>query len=82
MSPALQSQSEIVSLEQYEALPENRRAEVFEGVLYDMASSSEIHQTISTELTTILNTYIKSKKSSCPHIKLGAGLDFELPEWR
>jgi len=30
-----------------------------------MASPSEIHQTISTELTTILNTYIKSKKGSC-----------------
>lgn len=65
MPPVLQSQSEIITLEQYEALPENRRAEVFEGVIYDMESPSEIHQTISTELTTILNTYIKSKKGSC-----------------
>lgn len=71
MPPALQPQPETITIEQYEALPENRRAEVFEGVLYDMASPSEIHQTISTELTTILNTYIKSKKRllqsvSCP----------------
>ena len=65
MPPALQPQPETITIEQYEALPENRRAEVFEGVLYDMASPSEIHQTISTELTTILNTYIKSKKGSC-----------------
>lgn len=65
MPPALQPQPEIISLEQYEALPEDRRVEVFEGVVYDMASPSEIHQTISTELTTILNTYIKSKKGSC-----------------
>lgn len=65
MPPALQSPSEIITLEQYEALPENKRVEVFEGVIYNMASPSEIHQTISTELTTILNTYIKSKKGSC-----------------
>ena len=65
MPPALQPQPELITLEQYEALPEDRRVEVFEGVVYDMASPSQIHQTISTELTTILNTYIKSKKGSC-----------------
>ena len=63
--PALQPQPQITTLEQYEALPEDVRAEVFDGQIYYMASPSEIHQTISTELTTILNTYIKSKKSSC-----------------
>ena len=63
--PALQPQPEIITLEQYEALPKDVRAEVFEGIVYDMASPSEIHQTISTELTTILNNYIKSKKGSC-----------------
>lgn len=63
--PALQPQSEIITLEQYEALPEDVRVEVFDGIVYDMASPSEVHQTISTELTTILNNYIKSKKGSC-----------------
>ena len=63
--PALQPQPEIITLQQYESLPEDVRAEIFEGVLYNMASPSEIHQTISTELTTILNNYIKSKKGSC-----------------
>lgn len=38
MTSALQLQPEIITLEQYEALPESRRAEVFEGVIYDMAS--------------------------------------------
>ena len=65
MEPALQPQSAIITLEQYEAFPENVRVEVFEGIAYDMASPSEIHQTISTELTTILNNYIKSRKGSC-----------------
>lgn len=62
---ALQTQPKLVTIEQYEALPEEKRAEVFDGIIYDMSSPSEIHQTISTELTTILNTYMKSKKGSC-----------------
>jgi len=63
--PLLQSQSEHITLEQYEALPEEKRVEVFDGVIYDMASPSQDHQTISIELSTIINTYIKSKKGSC-----------------
>lgn len=62
---ALQTQPKLVTIEQYEALPEEKRAEVFDGIIYDVSSPSEIHQTISTELTTILNTYMKSKKGSC-----------------
>ena len=63
--PALPPQSEPMTLEQYEVLPEDIRVEVFDSVAYDMASPSEIHQTISTELPTILNIYIKSKKGAC-----------------
>ena len=63
--PALQPQSEITTLEQYEALPEDKRVEVFDGVIYDMASPSQIHQTISIELSNIIYNYIKSKKGSC-----------------
>ena len=63
--PALQSVPQIITLEQYEILPEDQRIEVFDGVAYDMASPSQEHQTISMELSTILNTYIKRKKGSC-----------------
>lgn len=63
--PVLQPQSGTITLEQYETLPEEERAEIFDGVICDMASPSEIHQTISTELTMILNSYIRSKKGSC-----------------
>lgn len=63
--PALQSQLELITLDQYEALPEDKRAEVFDGVIYDMASPSQIHQTILTELLVIIRNYIKSKNGSC-----------------
>ena len=65
MPPALQPQQEIITLEQYEALPENRRVEVFENVAYDMASPSQIHQTLSMELSNIIYNYIKSKEGTC-----------------
>lgn len=65
MPPALQPQSETITLEQYEALPEEKRVEIFEGVVYDMASPSQIHQTLSMELSNTIYNYIKSKKGSC-----------------
>lgn len=65
MQPALQPVLEPVTLSQYEHLPEEQRAEVFDGVIYNMASPSEEHQTISMELSTLLNMYIKNKKGSC-----------------
>ena len=63
--PATQPQVSSITLAQYEALPEDKRVEVFDGVIYDMASPSQAHQTISMELSTLINTYIKKKKSSC-----------------
>lgn len=63
--PALQSQLQIITLEQYEALPEDTRAEVFEGQIYYMSSPSQEHQIISMELSTVLNTYIKKKQGAC-----------------
>lgn len=63
--PVLQSKPQMITLEQYEALPEDARAEVFDGQIYYMASPSQDHQTISMELSTMLNTYLKSKHGSC-----------------
>ena len=65
MPPALQPQPEIITLDQYEVLPEDKRAEVFDGVVYDMSSPSQIHQTLSMELSNIIYNYVKNKKGSC-----------------
>lgn len=62
---ALHPQSAITTLEEYDSLPEDIRAEVFDGQLYYMASPSQDHQTISTELTTILNSYVKNSQGIC-----------------
>lgn len=63
MLPALQP--EIITLEQYETFPEEKRVEVFDGIAYDMASPSQIHQSILLELCTLLNSYVKGKEGDC-----------------
>lgn len=63
--PALHPKLQIITLEQYESLPEDTCAEVFDGQIYYMSSPSQEHQTISMELSTILNTYIKKNQGSC-----------------
>ena len=55
--PALQPQLPLITLEQYEALPEDKRVEVFDGVIYDMSSPSQVHQTLSIELSNLIYNY-------------------------
>lgn len=65
MSMILQPQPEIITLDQYENLPEDHRIEIFENIVYDMASPSQIHQSILLELSTMLHSYVKSKEGNC-----------------
>lgn len=65
MPLALKPQPETITLEQYEVLPEDKRIEVFDDIIYDMASPSQIHQSISMQLSTIINNYILQKKGAC-----------------
>ncbi len=65
MMSALQLQQENVTLSQYEALPKDIRAEVFDGQLYYMASPSQSHQTILTELLVSIRNYLRKKEGKC-----------------
>lgn len=61
--PAVQPQ--LTTIEQYEALPEDARAEVFDGQIYYMASPSQSHQTVLTELLVAIRNYLRKKGSEC-----------------
>ncbi|MDE6169218.1 MAG: Uma2 family endonuclease [Acetatifactor sp.] len=63
--PALQSNTQNFTLEEYEALPENVRAEVFDGQICYMASPSQLHQTILTELLVAVRNYLRRKNGEC-----------------
>jgi len=51
--------------EDYWNLPENQRAELINGKLYDMAPPSRIHQKIVSELHFVFSSHIKSKGGNC-----------------
>ncbi|MCC8103026.1 MAG: Uma2 family endonuclease [Clostridiales bacterium] len=53
------------SLEDYFALPEWRRAELIDGVIYDMASPTYIHQAIGDSLQALFNAYIRENHGTC-----------------
>lgn len=63
--PALQLSSVITTLEEYEALPNDTRAEVFDGQIYYMANPSQIHQEILTELLVNIRNYLRTKNGTC-----------------
>ena len=47
------------------SLPEGQRAELIDGVVYDMAPPNTRHQVIVGELYATIRNYIKSKSGSC-----------------
>lgn len=53
------------TIDDYFALPEDKRAELIDGVFYDMATPSIIHQLVGGEIYTALKNYIAKNKGQC-----------------
>ena len=63
--PAIQYSQELMDLRQYESMPEEQRMEVFDGIAYNLASPSQLHQSILTELLVSLRNYIRKNNVGC-----------------
>lgn len=77
--PALQPLRESITLDQYDSLPEDKRVEVFDGIAYDMADPSLVHQTILLKIASLLDSYVSKKNGSC--IVLPAPFDVKLSDY-
>ena len=64
------------TLEDYYALPDERRVELIDGVFYDMASPSTVYQYFITELTVCIRNFIGDRKGGC--LVFPAPLDVQL----
>ena len=53
------------TVEDYYALPDDCRAELIDGVFYDMATPRVTHQLIAGEIYHQLKLFVKSRKGSC-----------------
>lgn len=58
-------QDKIYTIDDIYTLPEGERAELIDGNIYHMAPPQRKHQRIITELSTIINNYIKSNNGPC-----------------
>jgi len=47
------------------SLPEGQRAELIDGVVYDMAPPNRLHQKLVSQLTQRIGQYIQSKQGDC-----------------
>ncbi|MCR5507640.1 MAG: Uma2 family endonuclease [Lachnospiraceae bacterium] len=54
-----------MTLDDYYALPDDRRVELIDGVFYDMASPTSIHQMIIGSLFRQIGNYIDKNKGKC-----------------
>ena len=64
------------TLDDYYALPEERRAELIDGVFYDMTAPGSVHQLIAGEIHGIFREHIRQNKGSC--IACSAPFDVQL----
>ena len=64
------------TVEDYYALPDDMRVELIDGVFYDMASPTSIHQVLLVEMLMQIASYIKSRRGKC--VPMVSPLDVQL----
>lgn len=79
-APAIRYGAEIQNdddtLKDYYQIPEDRRVELIDGVFYDMAAPSSLHQMLEMEIRDSLNSYIRANRGQC--ITLLSPVDVQL----
>ena len=55
----------LFTVEDVEALPEGRRVELIDGVMYDMGAPSTTHQLIVSHMVWTLNDYVRKNGGKC-----------------
>lgn len=53
------------TVEDWYNLPEDRRVELIDGELFDMATSTRVHQGLVSQLTTTINNHIRKHDGTC-----------------
>ncbi|GFI49418.1 MAG: helix-turn-helix domain-containing protein [Dorea sp.] len=64
------------TLDDYYALPDERRVELIDGVIYDLSAPTSIHQLIGSEIQECFRSYIREKGGTC--IPFAAPIDVQL----
>ncbi|MBS6601197.1 MAG: Uma2 family endonuclease [Clostridium sp.] len=59
------NKNKIYTYKDYLTFPDDERVEIIEGELYNMASPSVVHQSLSMEISYSLKHYIKSNNGDC-----------------
>ena len=53
------------TLKEYEAIPDEYRVELIDGVIYDLNTPTTIHQQLAFEIRIRLREYIRQNKGLC-----------------
>ena len=75
-APAYKTRQGSYTLDDYYAVPDNRRVELIDGMIYDMAAPSMIHQYIIMRLCSELYGYVEKNGGDC--VVLPSPLDVQI----
>ena len=66
------------TVDDYYSWPEGERIELIDGVIYDMAAPTDVHQLITLEMGSVFREYIRQKNGKC--IPVVSPIDVQLDE--